>query len=175
MPYMHMSTADLTNASAFYPRTHQDVRYALLSWGRSFPCMGIGPGKLCHLAFPIGIHPAGQVWARSAQLFGVGMTLVGAGNVCPSDVQLKLIETLKPTVFLGMSSFALHLANLAEANGIDLAASSVRKVVCSGETLSDAKREKIAVSGVRNERGRLDGSRSCGLRRHPDLDGHVRC
>jgi phenylacetate-CoA ligase len=132
-----------TGRPVFYPRTHEDVRYALLSWGRSLPCMGIGPGDLCHIAFPIGVHPAGQVWARSAQLFGVGMTWVGAGNSCPSEVQLDLIRTLQPTVFLGMSSFALHLANLADAKGIDLTASSVKKVVCSAETLSDAKRQKI--------------------------------
>ena len=64
----------------FYPRTQDDIRYAELSWGRSFPCMGIGPGDLCHIAFPIGVHPAGQVWARSAQMFGVGMIWVGAGT-----------------------------------------------------------------------------------------------
>ena len=40
----------------------------------------------------------------------------------PSAGQLDLIQTLRPTVFIGMSSFALHLANLAEAKGIDLAA-----------------------------------------------------
>jgi phenylacetate-CoA ligase len=132
-----------TGKPVFYPRSHEDIEYALLSWGRSFPCMGIGPGDLCHIAFPIGIHPAGQIWARSAQLFGVGMLWAGAGNTCPSELQLELIQTLKPTVFMGMSSFALHLANLAEAKGVDLAAASVRKVVCSAETLSDAKREKI--------------------------------
>jgi phenylacetate-CoA ligase len=132
-----------TGKPVFYPRTDEDIRYALLTWGRSFPCMGIGRGDLCHNAFPIGIHPAGQVWARSAELFGVGMVWVGAGNACPSSVQLELIATLRPTVFMGMSSFALHLANLAEASGIELAGSSVRKVVCSAETLSDAKREKL--------------------------------
>ena len=132
-----------TGKPVFYPRTHEDVKYALLSWGRSFPCLGIGPGDLCHISFPIGVHPAGQVWARSAQMFDVGMIWAGAGNACPSDVQLGLIQTLKPTVFIGMSSFALHLANLAEARGIDLAAATVRKIVCSAETLSDAKREKI--------------------------------
>ena len=63
------------------PRT---LRFAELSWGRSFPCMGIGPGDLCHISFPIGVHPAGQVWARSAQMFGVGMVWVGAGNAYPS-------------------------------------------------------------------------------------------
>src|SRR4051812_14301726 len=105
--------------------------------------MGIGPGDLCHLSFPIGIHPAGQVWARSGHLAGVGIVWVGAGNAVPSEAQLDLIRSLEPTVFMGMSSFALHLATLAEARGIDLAGGTVKKVVCSAETLSDAKREKI--------------------------------
>lgn len=132
-----------TGQPVFYPRTKDDIRYAELSWGRSFPCIGIGPGDLCHIAFPLGVHPAGQVWARSAQMFDVGMVWVGAGNAYPSAGQLELIQTLRPTVLIGMSSFALHLANLAEAKGIDLAASSVRKLVCSAETLSAAKREKL--------------------------------
>ena len=132
-----------TGKPVFYPRTAEDITYGLLTWGRSFPCMGIGKGDLVHMSFPIGIHPAGQVWARAAQWFDVGMNWVGAGNAVPSEAQLGLIESLKPTVFIGMSSFALHLANLAEAKGIDLAASSVKKVVCSAETLSQAKREKI--------------------------------
>jgi phenylacetate-CoA ligase len=133
-----------TGQPVFYPRTSEDVRYAELSWGRSFPCIGIGPGDLCHIAFPLGVHPAGQVWARSAQMFDVGMIWVGAGNAYPSAGQLDLIQTLRPTVLIGMSSFALHLANLAEAKGIDLAASSIRKLVCSAETLSAAKREKLS-------------------------------
>src|ERR1700691_1630582 len=77
-------------------------------------------------------------------MFGGGMVWVGAGNAFPSAAQLELIHTLRPGVFIGMSSFALHLANLAEAKGIDLAASSVRKLVCSAETLSAAKREKLS-------------------------------
>ena len=133
-----------TGQPVFYPRTADDIRYAELSWGRSFPCIGIGAGDLCHISFPLGIHPAGQVWARSARLFDVGMVWVGAGNAFPSTAQLDLIQSLRPTVFMGMSSFALHLANLAEARGIDLAASSVKKLVCSAETLSAAKREKLA-------------------------------
>ena len=153
-----------TGQPVFYPRTRDDLRFAEFSWGRSFPCMGIGPGDLCHISFPLGVHPAGQVWARSAQLFGVGMVWAGAGNAHPSAAQLDLIQTLRPTVFIGMSSFALHLANLAEAKGIDLAASSVNKLVCSAETLSAAKREKLGallgrrgVRRVRHERGRPHG------------------
>jgi phenylacetate-CoA ligase len=132
-----------TGQPVFYPRTFEDVTYGLLSWGRSFPCIGIGPGDLCHISFPIGIHPAGQIWARSAHDFGVGMSWVGAGNAVPSKGQLELIATLKPTVLIAMPSFALHLANLADVEGIDLTKSSVRTIVTSAETLSEAKREKL--------------------------------
>jgi phenylacetate-CoA ligase len=95
------------------------------------------------MAFPIGIHPAGQVWARSAQIYGVGMAWVGAGNVVPPVMQLELMRTLRPTVLMGMSSFALHLANVAEQNGVDLGTLDVRKIVCSAETLSEAKRANL--------------------------------
>ncbi len=132
-----------TGKPVFYPRTYEDVRFGLVSWGRSLPCVGLGAADLCHLAFPIGIHPAGQVWARSAQLYEVGMAWVGAGNVVPTAAQIELIDTLKPTAFLGMSSFALHMANTALARGLDLRDSSVRKLVVSAETLSQAKREKL--------------------------------
>lgn len=132
-----------TGQPVFYPRTFEDVNYGLLSWGRSFPAIGIGEGDLCHISFPIGIHPAGQIWARSAHSFGVGMSWVGAGNSVPSAAQIDLIMTLEPTVLIAMSSFALHLANVADADGINLADSAVTKVVCSAETLSQSKRDKL--------------------------------
>ena len=132
-----------TGQPVFYPRTFEDVTYGLLSWGRSFPCIGIGAGDLCHISFPIGIHPAGQIWARSAHDFGVAMNWVGAGTSVPSAGQLGLIATLKPTVLIAMPSFALHLANLADVEGIDLRQSSLRTIVTSAETLSEAKREKL--------------------------------
>jgi len=132
-----------TGKPVFYPRTYEDVQYGLVSWGRSFPCAGLGAADLCHSAFPLGIHPAGQMWARSAHLFEVGMTWVGAGNVVPAAMQLELIQSLKPTVVMGMSSFMVHLANTALEHGVDLRGSGVNTLVCSAEVLSQAKREKL--------------------------------
>lgn len=132
-----------TGRPVFYPRTYDDVRFALVSWGRSFPCIGIDSEDLCHLSFPLGIHPAGQVWARSAQLAKVGMVWVGAGNVVPSLAQLELIQSLRPTVVMGMSSFVLHLASLAQQQGIDLRSLGIKKLVCTAESLSIAKRGKL--------------------------------
>jgi len=59
-------------------------------------------------------------------------------------MQLELIDRLRPNIWMGMSSYGLHLANLAEASGLDLAGRSVEIVLCSAEPLSDAKRDKLS-------------------------------
>jgi phenylacetate-CoA ligase len=133
-----------TGVPLFYPRTFEDMPYAMVAFARTYQCMGCGPGDIAHLSFPLGIHPAGHMWARAAAQAGVGVAWVGAGNATPSPMQLQLIDKLKPTVWMGMSSYGLHLANLAEAEGIDLAKSSVRKILCTAEPLSEAKRAKLA-------------------------------
>jgi phenylacetate-CoA ligase len=91
----------------------------------------------------MGIHPVGQIFSRCAASRGITVNWAGAGTSTPSALQLELIERLKPTIWLGMSSYALHLANLAEARGIDLKESSVKTILTSAEPVSQAKRDKI--------------------------------
>jgi phenylacetate-CoA ligase len=133
----------VTGQPLFYPRSAEDLRYALLAFQRIWPRIGAGAGDTVHVAFPLGIHPIGHLLARSAQLAGLGVVWAGSGTSTPSLMQLDLIQTLRPTIWAGMSSYGLHLANLAEAQGIDLAASSVRTVLVSAEPLTQAKRAKI--------------------------------
>ena len=76
---------------------------------------------MIHDSFPMGIHPIGQLIPRSATLEGIGSVWAGAGNTTPSAIQLQLIQDLKPTILAGMSSYCLHLGNVAAANGIDMA------------------------------------------------------
>jgi len=132
-----------TGRPLFYPRTAEDLRYCLLGFRRIWECIGVGAGDVVHDSFPLGIHPIGQMIARSAQDVGAGVVWAGAGTTTPSALQLELIASLAPTVWAGMSSYALHLANLAEAQGVNLAASSVRTLVCSAEQLTAAKRAKL--------------------------------
>lgn len=132
-----------TGKPLFYPRSFTDIRYGLLSFARTFACAGVARGERAHNSFPLGIHPAGQIFARAATPAGIAMTWAGAGTTTPSQLQIDLIERLRPTVWLGMPSFGLHLANLADANGTDLAACSVETLLCSAEPLSQAKRVKL--------------------------------
>jgi phenylacetate-CoA ligase len=134
----------VTGTPLFYPRSPTDMEYALLSFARVFQCTGCARGERAHLSFPLGIHPVGQVLARAAQREGIAVNWAGSGTTTPSALQIELIQRLEPDIWLGMSSYGLHLANLAELRGISLARGSVRKILCSAEPLSDAKRAKIA-------------------------------
>jgi phenylacetate-CoA ligase len=132
-----------TGVPLFYPRSFADMERMFLQLVRCWICAGADRGDVCHVSFPFGVHPAGQLWARSAPMAGVGVMWAGSGANTPSQVQLELIQRMKPTLWMGMPSYGLHLANLAEAQGIDLAAGSVRKVLVGAEALSKAKREKL--------------------------------
>ena len=132
-----------TGRPLFYPKTYQDIRYNMVGFTRTFECTGTAPGNVAHISFPLGIHPAGHMWARAARIMGIGVVWAGAGAALPSAAQLELIRTLKPTVWMGMSSYGLHLANLAAAEGIDLANGSVNRILCTAEPLSAAKRSKL--------------------------------
>ncbi len=132
-----------TGVPLFYPRTFADMEHALLQLVRCWACAGVERGDTCHMSFPLGVHPAGQLWARTANSAGVGVLWAGSGANTPSQIQLELIARLRPTLWMGMPSYGLHLANLAAAEGIDLAGGSVRKVLVGAEALSAAKRAKL--------------------------------
>jgi phenylacetate-CoA ligase len=133
-----------TGAPLFYPRSFADIDYAMVGFARTFDCTGCGRGARAHVSFPLGIHPVGHMVARSAIGAGIAVNWAGSGTTTPSLMQLDLIGRLKPSIWTGMSSYGLHLANLAEARGVDLAAGSVDTILCSAEPLSDAKRDKLA-------------------------------
>ena len=57
----------VTGEPFFYPRTYADLPYCMLGFDRTFQCVGFVSGDTCHMSLPLGIHPAGQMWARSGQ------------------------------------------------------------------------------------------------------------
>jgi phenylacetate-CoA ligase len=131
----------VTGQPLFYPRSFRDIEVGLESFARTFDCAGAGRGERAHVSFPMGIHPVGQIYSRCAASRGITVNWAGSGTSTPSALQLELIRRIKPTLWLGMSSYALHLANLAEARSIEL--TSIRKIMTSAEPVSQAKRDKI--------------------------------
>jgi phenylacetate-CoA ligase len=132
-----------TGRPLFYPRSAEDMVHGLLAFERAWALIGATPDDCAHISFPLGVHPVAHLYARSAINHGIGTVWCGAGTNTPSEVQLELIDHLKPTVWLGMASYGLHLANLAEAKGFDLRSSTVKKIIVAAEPLSPVKRKKL--------------------------------
>jgi phenylacetate-CoA ligase len=133
-----------TGTPLFYPRSYDDIAAAMVGFARVYDCARCRSGGQAHVSFPLGIHPVGQMLARAAATRGIAVNWAGSGATTPSALQHELIDRLRPTIWMGMSSYGLHLANLAEARGVDLGSRSVETVLCSAESMSDAKREKLA-------------------------------
>src|SRR5712691_11649230 len=132
-----------TGRPLFYPRSAEDMVHGLLAFERAWALIGATPDDCAHISFPLGVHPVAHLYARTAINHGIGTVWCGAGNNTPSEVQLELIDHLKPTVWLGMASYGLHLANVAETKGFDLSSSSVKKIIVAAEPLSPEKRKKL--------------------------------
>ncbi|MDP7623993.1 MAG: AMP-binding protein [Rhodospirillales bacterium] len=132
-----------TGVPLYYPRTYTDMYYTYIQLCRCWTVAGLNEDDICHQSFPYGVHPAGQLWSRTANQVGIGVLWAGSGANTPSRIQLELIEDLQPTIWMGMPSYGLHLANLAGEMDIDLAGGNVRKVIVGAEALSAAKREKL--------------------------------
>ena len=132
-----------TGRPLFYPRSAEDMEHGLRAFERAWALIGATSDDCAHISFPLGVHPVAHLYARAAINHGIGTVWCGAGTNTPSETQLELIDHLKPTVWLGMASYGLHLANLAEAKGFNLAGSSVKKIIVAAEPLSPVKRQKL--------------------------------
>ena len=133
-----------TGKPLFYPRTAEDLHWAMIGFRRVYHCVGVGEGDVAHLSMPLGIHPAGHMMARAGEAQGIAMAWVGAGAAAPSELQLDLLSLFKPTLWIGMSSYGIHLANLARARGLRLGELGVKRIITTAEPLSKAKRQKLA-------------------------------
>src|SRR5258705_1578587 len=122
-----------TGRPLFYPRSAEDMQHGLRAFERAWALIGASAKDCAHVSFPLGVHPVAHLYARTAINHGIGTVWCGAGTNTPSEVQLELIDHLKPTVWLGMASYGLHLANLAEANNYDSLSSSFKKIMVTAE------------------------------------------
>ena len=132
-----------TGRPLFYPRSVEDMHYAMEGFRRVLLAAGLGPGDRLHVSFPLGIHPVGMAYARAARQLGIGVIPCGAGSNTPSALQIELINTLRPTAVAGMASYLLQLGQNAERAGIDLASGTVTKLLTAAEPVSPGKRARL--------------------------------
>jgi phenylacetate-CoA ligase len=99
-------------------------------WGQIFAMVGLVPGD--RLLFPFSFGPFLGFWTAFEAATQRGYLCLPAGGMS-SGARLRFLRDNAVTVVFCTPTYALHLAEVARAEGIDLAASTVRAVVVAGE------------------------------------------
>jgi phenylacetate-CoA ligase len=123
------STSGTTGTPSYIPLTAADLESWIEISQRSYGASGVTAGERMVSTYNAGPFVAGVTLDTFARM-GLCHIPVGAGN---TERLMAAVQMLKPTVLGCTPSYALHLAEWAEARGIDTAGSSVARIMVAGE------------------------------------------
>lgn len=123
------STSGTTGTPSFIPLTRNDLANWVTISARSYAASGLTEGERVVTSYNAGPFVAGAALA-AFDTIGACHVPVGTGN---TERLLTAIRMLAPDAVVVTPSYAAHLAERAAASGMDLPASSVRRVLVAGE------------------------------------------
>ena len=129
-------TSGTTGRPIRVPYTARDLERLAYNERQSFASCGVSPSDVVLLTCTMDrCFVAGLAYFLGIR--AIGATAVRNG-VATLESHLDLLENVAPTVLVGVPSFLLKLAELAEKRGLRPAGSPVRRLVCIGEPLREA-------------------------------------
>lgn len=113
--------------------TDKDLERLAYNEAISFACAGIQEGDVVQLMTTLDRRfMAGLAYFLGLRKLGAGVIRVGAGI---PELQWDSILKYKPNYLIAVPSFLLKMIEYAETHGIDYNKSSVKGVICIGESL----------------------------------------
>lgn len=110
--------------------TPESWSWLLDCWRTIFAIVGVAPGD--RLFFPFSFGPFLGFWAAFEAAGRLGYWCLPGGGMS-SSARLRFLLDHQATVVLCTPTYALRLGEVAHAEGIDLAAASVRLLIVAGE------------------------------------------
>jgi phenylacetate-CoA ligase len=107
---------------------------------RSFACAGALPGDIVHNAYGYGLFTGGLGAHYGAERLGCTVVPMSGGG---TERQVMLLADFGASVLCATPSYALNIAEVAQAMGVDLPASSLRLGLFGAEPWSDALRHDL--------------------------------
>jgi len=123
------STSGTTGAPSYIPLTAGDVDNWVTGSARSYALSGVAAGDTIVSTYNAGPFAAGAALAAFDRI-GLCHVPVGTGN---TERLVGAIQALRADAVVMTPSYAAYALEWAAARGIDLAASSVRRVLVAGE------------------------------------------
>ena len=129
----YVTTSGTLGKPVTFALTDKDLDRLAYNEAISFACAGVTKDDVVQLMTTMDRRfMAGLAYFLGVRKLGAGMIRVGAGI---PELQWDSILKFKPTYLIAVPSFLLKLIQYAEANDIDFNTSSVKGVVCIGESL----------------------------------------
>ena len=129
----YASTSGTLGTPVTFGLTDNDLNRLAYNEAISLACAGIKKGDVVQLMTTIDrSFMAGLAYFLGVRQLGASIVRVGAGI---PELQWDSIRLYEPTYLIAVPSFLLKMIAYAEKNGIDYEASSVKGVVCIGESL----------------------------------------
>ena len=129
----YASTSGTLGTPVTFGLTDNDLNRLAYNEASSLACAGIKKGDVVQLMTTIDRRfMAGLAYFLGVRQLGASIVRVGAGI---PELQWDSIRLYEPTYLIAVPSFLLKMIAYAEKNGIDYEASSVKGVVCIGESL----------------------------------------
>ena len=127
---LHQSSGTSTGRPLRWRDTPRNWDWLLGCWLEAFPLMGLT--RADRAFFPFSFGPFLGFWSAFEAAARFGLFAVPGGGM-GSTARLAAILDHAVTVVFATPTYALHLAELAATQGIDLANSPVRALVVAGE------------------------------------------
>jgi phenylacetate-CoA ligase len=133
-------------------------------FARALFAAGVRAGDVVHNAFSYHLTPAGSIVETGAAALGCPVIPAGTGQ---SELQVRTIADLQPTVYAGTPSFLKILLDKAAELAIDI--SSLKKALVGAEAFPAALRSDIRARGVNALQ--CYGTADLGLIAYETMDG----
>lgn len=138
----HQTSGTSTGQPLRWLDTAESWDWILGCWRHYFDLMGLRPGE--RLFFPFSFGPFLGFWSAFDAASRLGHMCIPGGGMS-STTRLRCLTEHHCSVLFATPTYALHLAEVAASEGIDIANSAVRAVVVAGEPGGNipATRERI--------------------------------
>ncbi len=130
-----------------YTKSDLDVWSGLMA--RSLACAGATPGDIVHNAYGYGLFTGGLGVHYGAERLGCTVVPISGGG---TERQVTLLADFRANVLCATPSYALNIAEVAVAGGVDLRRAPLRVGVFGAEPWSEATRldlqERLGIAAI---------------------------
>ncbi len=110
---------------------------------RALYAAGVRRGDIVHNTFAYHLTPGGWILDAGARALGCAVIAAGPGN---TEQQLEVVQSVRPTVYVGVPDYLKILLDKAQAVGKD--ASSINKAMVGGGALFPSLRAEYRARGI---------------------------